>query len=110
MGNIIHLPGMPDPDADLPQGFDKAAPRVHRILNVSMSVQLIYFIKTHNVVATAGFIPERDKFCCALVHKETHKVIVNTQPVFTDKKKALAFGEQLIHEARQTKLSIAGEK
>lgn len=107
--NIIHLPGMPDPDANLPKDFfnhaDKDAPRVHRILNVSMSVQLIYFIKTHNVVATAGFIPERDTFCAALVHKETHKVIVNTQPVFKDKKKALAFGEQLIEEARKTKLS-----
>lgn len=105
MGNIIHLPGMPDPDADLPQGMDKAAPRKHRILNMNLSVQAIYFLKTHNVVSTAGFIPERDKFICAILHRETHKPIINTQPVFDNKKKAIAFGDQLINEARKVKLS-----
>lgn len=105
MTNIIQLPGMPNEDANLPPGFfEKEAPRHHRILNIKLSVQAIYFIKTQNVVATAGFIVERERFCAAIIHKRTQKIIVNSQPVFTTKKKALAFGEQLIFEARKTKL------
>lgn len=83
----------------------KDAPKIIRLLNLKMSVQSIYFIKTRQVIATAGYVKESDLWCAAIIHFETHKIITNTKPAFKTKKQALAFGEELIAVARETKIS-----
>lgn len=99
--NGLLMPG--DPDFRLPKEI-KEPGKVHRILRVRMSVQLIYFIKTRKVIPVAGFIIEKDMWMAALLHFETQKVLVSTQAVFKTKKQALEFAEQLVDEARNTKL------
>lgn len=83
----------------------KEAPRIYRILNVRMSIQVIYFIKTRRVVPTAGLDKESGLWFAALLHFETHKIIIHTKPFFKTKKQALAFGDELVYEARRTKIS-----
>jgi hypothetical protein len=78
--------------------------RIIRILNVSMSIHLIYFIKTRRVIAVGGYIEDKDKWIAAVIHGETHKLIVSTKPVFKTKDNAIEFANELIATARRTKL------
>lgn len=76
-----------------------------RIMNMSLTIQAIYFIKTRNVISTAGYIKDADRYLCAILHKETQKIVAYTKPAFKTKKQALTFGDELIYSARQTKIS-----
>lgn len=88
-----------------PEGTDPNAPKIIRLMNMRLSIQAIYFIKTRRVISTAGLDKQSGRWLCALLHFETHKIIVNTKPAFRSKKQALEFGEELIQECRRTKLS-----
>lgn len=96
--------GMPTPDP-MPEGADPDAPRIIRIMNMSLSIQAIYFIKTRRVIATAGYVQEKDRWLSAILHMETQKLVVYTKPAFKNKNQALEFGTELIDAARRTKLS-----
>lgn len=81
------------------------APRIYRILNVKMTIQVVYFIKTRRVIPTAGHDKETGRWFGAVLHFETHKVVVHSNPIFKTKHQALEFCKELIHEARRTKIS-----
>lgn len=89
------IPGMPD---------ESKKSKIIRLLNLELSVQAIYFVKTRKVICTGGYVEKVGKWLGAIIHAETHKIVIHTKPIFDNKSQAIEFMEELLDQARQTKL------
>lgn len=74
--------------------------------SVRISESAIKFIQRFGTICTAGQIKDpKDKhfgmWLGAIIHAETHKLIINTPPVFKKKLDAIAFMEDLRTKAKR---------
>lgn len=75
-----------------------------KMMNMTLSVQAIYFLKTRKTICTGGYIVQKDKWIGAIIHAETGKLVINTKPVFDKKMDAINFMEELRYKAKQISL------
>ena len=83
--------------------------------NIKISEQAITFLQRFQTICVAGCIndpkaPEqlRGKWLGAIIHAETHKLIIQTPPVFKKKADAILFMEDLRAKAKK-ELVIPGQ-
>ena len=74
--------------------------------SIKISESAIKFLKENRTVCTAGQIKdEKDKhfglWLGAIIHYETHKLILNTPPVFKKKMDAIYFMEEVKAKAKR---------